>query len=143
MPYRSNAQRRYFHANRAELERQGVNVDEWDRSSEGMGLPERAKKKKKGSEGMEMLKNALSVKVPKKYKGYKVKVDNKMKNFGETDDEKKVVRINKKKSLKKGGVIELKDTIFHERYHVDHPGALERTTRKKTKQYVNKIKKHV
>lgn len=41
MPYVSEAQRRYFHAHRAELEAQGVDVDEWDRASEGLDLPER------------------------------------------------------------------------------------------------------
>lgn len=41
MPYVSEAQRRYFHANRAKLEAQGVDVDEWDRASEGLDLPER------------------------------------------------------------------------------------------------------
>lgn len=46
MPYKSDAQRRYFNANRAQLEAQGVDVDEWNDSSRGMKLPERAKKKK-------------------------------------------------------------------------------------------------
>lgn len=39
MPYKSLAQERYFNANRAKLERQGVNVDEWNKSSRGMKLP--------------------------------------------------------------------------------------------------------
>jgi hypothetical protein len=47
MPYKSDAQRKYFHAHRAELERQGVDVDEWDRASKGKHLPEHSKKKKK------------------------------------------------------------------------------------------------
>lgn len=46
MPYQSDAQRRYFNANRAQLEAQGVDVDEWNDSSRGKKLPERAKKKK-------------------------------------------------------------------------------------------------
>ena len=41
MPYASDAQRRYFNANRSKLEKQGVNVDEWNESSRGMNLPER------------------------------------------------------------------------------------------------------
>ena len=45
MPYRSDAQRKYFHANKKKLERQGVNVDEWDRASKGKKLPKRAKRK--------------------------------------------------------------------------------------------------
>lgn len=32
-PYKSEAQRRYFNANREQLERQGVDVDEWNRVS--------------------------------------------------------------------------------------------------------------
>lgn len=39
MPYKSEAQRRFFNANRAMLEAQGVDVDEWNRKSRGMKLP--------------------------------------------------------------------------------------------------------
>lgn len=46
MPYKSEAQRRYFHANKSKLQRQGVNVAEWDRASKGKKLPARAKKRK-------------------------------------------------------------------------------------------------
>lgn len=49
MPYASDAQRRYFHANKEELEAQGVDVDEWDRASKGKKLPERKKPVKKAS----------------------------------------------------------------------------------------------
>jgi len=45
MPYASDAQRRYFNANKAELEAEGVDVDEWNEESKGKDLPERAKKK--------------------------------------------------------------------------------------------------
>lgn len=44
MPYASAAQRGYFHANRAKLEAQGVNVSEWDAASKGTKLPEHKKK---------------------------------------------------------------------------------------------------
>lgn len=44
MPYKSDAQRRYFNANRRELESQGVDVDEWNQTSKGKRLPERVKK---------------------------------------------------------------------------------------------------
>lgn len=47
MPYKSEAQRSFFHANRAKLEAQGVNVSEWDEASKGMKLPERAKQKER------------------------------------------------------------------------------------------------
>jgi hypothetical protein len=46
-PYKSTAQRKFFHANKAKLERQGVNVAEWDRSSKGKKLPQHVAKKKK------------------------------------------------------------------------------------------------
>jgi hypothetical protein len=41
MPYKSVAQERYFNANRAKLERQGVNVDEWNAATAGKHIPER------------------------------------------------------------------------------------------------------
>jgi hypothetical protein len=44
MPFVSKAQQRYFEANRGKLERQGVNVGEWEQASKGKELPERAKK---------------------------------------------------------------------------------------------------
>ena len=46
MPFKSEAQRRYFEANKAKLEKQGVNVKEWEESSKGLKLPERAQQKK-------------------------------------------------------------------------------------------------
>lgn len=45
MPYKSDAQRRYFHANEAKLKSQGVDVHEWDEASKGKKLPERKGKK--------------------------------------------------------------------------------------------------
>jgi hypothetical protein len=44
MPFRSEAQRRHFEANKAQLEKQGVNVKEWEQSSKGLKLPELASK---------------------------------------------------------------------------------------------------
>ncbi len=41
MPYKSLAQEKYFNANRAKLERQGVNVSEWNKASKGKKLPKR------------------------------------------------------------------------------------------------------
>lgn len=49
MPYKSQAQERYFNANRAKLEKQGVNVDEWNSASKGASLP--AKKEKGKTKG--------------------------------------------------------------------------------------------
>ena len=42
MPYKSDSQRRFFNVNRAKMEKQGVNVDEWNQASKGQKLPERA-----------------------------------------------------------------------------------------------------
>ena len=47
MPYKSDAQRKYFHANEDKLEKQGVNVKHWDEVSKGKKLPKKAPKKKK------------------------------------------------------------------------------------------------
>ena len=44
MPFKSDAQRRYFNANREKLEVQGVDVDEWNAASKGKRLPERKQK---------------------------------------------------------------------------------------------------
>jgi hypothetical protein len=43
MPYVSKKQERYFNANRAKLEKQGVSVDEWNKASKGKSLPLRKK----------------------------------------------------------------------------------------------------
>ncbi len=45
MPFKSEAQRKYFNANREKLEAEGVDVDEWNESSKGKKLPEKAEKK--------------------------------------------------------------------------------------------------
>lgn len=42
MPFKSQAQAGYFHTHKAQLERQGVDVDEWDAATKGKHLPERA-----------------------------------------------------------------------------------------------------
>lgn len=45
MPYKSKAQAAYFNIHKKELEKQGVNVSEWNKASKGKKLP--AKKKSK------------------------------------------------------------------------------------------------
>ena len=45
MPYKSQAQRAFFNANKKELQKQGVNVEEWNKSSKGKKLPEKVKQK--------------------------------------------------------------------------------------------------
>lgn len=47
MPYKSDAQRKFFNANRDKLEKQGVNVDEWNEESKGLKLPERIRRRLK------------------------------------------------------------------------------------------------
>jgi hypothetical protein len=46
MPFKSEAQRRYFEANKMKLEKQGVDVKEWEEASRGLKLPERAPRRK-------------------------------------------------------------------------------------------------
>ncbi len=46
MPYKSRAQEKFFNANKKKLEKQGVNVDEWNKSSRGKKLPNKVKPKK-------------------------------------------------------------------------------------------------
>lgn len=41
MPYKSIAQQRYFNANREKLEKEGVDVDEWNKSTGDKNLPKR------------------------------------------------------------------------------------------------------
>jgi hypothetical protein len=45
MPFKSKAQQGFFNANRAKLEKQGVDVDEWNSASKGKKLPEKVSRK--------------------------------------------------------------------------------------------------
>ena len=45
MPYKSEAQRKFFHANKKKLVKQGVDIKEWDKESKGLKLPEKVNKK--------------------------------------------------------------------------------------------------
>ena len=47
MPYKSEAQRKYFNVNKQELEKEGVNVDEFNKESKGLKLPKKVKLKVK------------------------------------------------------------------------------------------------
>lgn len=47
MPYVSQAQEAYFNKNRKKLEAQGVDVDEWNKSSAGLKLPRHSPRSKK------------------------------------------------------------------------------------------------
>ncbi len=44
IPYKSKKQEAFFNANKEKLEKQGVNVDEWNAASKGKSLPEKVKK---------------------------------------------------------------------------------------------------
>lgn len=46
MPYKSKAQAAYFNIHKKELEKQGVDVDEWNKASKGKKLPQHAPKKR-------------------------------------------------------------------------------------------------
>lgn len=48
MPYVSQAQAGYFHTHKAQLEKQGVDVNEWDQATKGKHLPKRAPAHAKG-----------------------------------------------------------------------------------------------
>lgn len=43
MPYKSVAQAAYFNIHKKQLEKQGVNVDEWNAASKGKTLPKKVK----------------------------------------------------------------------------------------------------
>jgi hypothetical protein len=47
MPFKSKAQQGFMEAHRAEMEKHGVNMSEWEKASKGLKLPKRAKKSKK------------------------------------------------------------------------------------------------
>jgi hypothetical protein len=46
MPYKSAAQEAYFNIHKKELEKKGVNVDEWNKASKGMVLAPKVSKTK-------------------------------------------------------------------------------------------------
>lgn len=79
-------------------------------------------------------------------------VDNKMRYYGETDFEKKKIRVNKKKSKKNpmykrpvnkhaSRYPDLLGTIVHEETHRKHPKMRERTVRKIERRMVKKLTK--
>lgn len=83
-------------------------------------------------------------------KGYKNVVDNRMRHFGDTDLNAKIIRVNKRKAknppAKKQPLNnhakkypELLDTIVHEQYHAKHPKATEKTTKKQTRKLITKM----
>lgn len=79
MPYKSDKQRKYFNANRQQLEAAGVNVGEWNQSSKGLKLPTRATK-----ESIHMQRTEAITKLAAfvRYLGDKVPVGNKAADVG-------------------------------------------------------------
>jgi len=43
MPYKSKAQAAYFNIHKTQMEKQGVDVEEWNRASKGKKLPKHKK----------------------------------------------------------------------------------------------------
>ncbi len=73
-------------------------------------------------------------------KQYKRVIANKARVYGDTDLDKKVIRINKSKQMntKRGDII---DTIVHEVHHAKHPMKHEKTVRKDTKKIIKTLTK--
>lgn len=100
--------------------------------------------------GLALLRAALSP------KNFKHKVNNKLRGaYGETDLDKKVISVNKKKhksmrtariTPNKDGTENMLTTMVHENIHASHPKMLEKTVRKlekKAKKLSKKLKKKV
>lgn len=79
---------------------------------------------------------------------WKIKIDNRLRGaYGETDYEKKIIRINKKRhkstrhmriTPNKDGSEKLIATLHHEVNHVLHPKKREKTVRKEEKTFLKK-----
>lgn len=59
MPYKSKAQAAYFNVHRKEMEKQGVDVDEWNKASKGTHMPEHAGMHKSIHKGRADMKKRL------------------------------------------------------------------------------------
>ena len=68
---------------------------------------------------------------------YKRVVDNKMKWQGVTDPNKRIIKVNKKRSKKSQTVI---DTIYHEELHAAHPKMSEKEVKHKTASVLKRLK---
>lgn len=60
MPYKSRAQEKYFNANRERLEAKGVNVEEFNKASKGLSLPEKVKPQTSVQKKRSALKSRLN-----------------------------------------------------------------------------------
>ena len=77
---------------------------------------------------------------------YKMKVDNRMRQYGDTtfsdNPKKRVIRVNKKASKKYKRTPkypEVLDTILHEVRHAKHPKEHEKTVKKKVKEQIKNL----
>ena len=73
-----------------------------------------------------------SWKAKKEEPSWSYKVDNKMRSYGEIDEEKKTIRINPHK----GDTV---DTIIHERLHKEYPDKSEKWIKEKAKNIIRKM----
>jgi len=71
---------------------------------------------------------------------YRRIVDNRLDCYGEIDDVKKIIKINKKKN-KKAGRGELLDSIAHEECHLLHPKMSEKNIKILTTKMISKMSK--
>lgn len=76
-----------------------------------------------------------------KLKSYKKVVDNHTRDFGDTDFDKHLIRINKKINKTKGSQGELINTIAHEFNHVKHQKMKEKNIEKLTLKTVKHMSK--
>jgi hypothetical protein len=81
-----------------------------------------------------------------KNKSPKLYIDNRSKVYGETLTGNRIIRVNARMSKRrpftkksKIGYHGLADTIYHERYHLEHPKAHERTVRRITKKVMESM----
>ncbi len=74
-----------------------------------------------------------------KLKQFKKVVDNHTKDFGDTDFDKHLIRINKHMNKTKGSQGELINTIVHEFDHVKHPKMKEKNVQKLALKGVKKM----
>jgi hypothetical protein len=65
MPYKSQAQAGYFHTHKAQLEKQGVNVSEWDAATKGKHLPKKVGSHQKTHKTMETYSHKVHSLLPK------------------------------------------------------------------------------
>lgn len=98
MPYKSEAQRAFFHANRQALEAKGVHIEEWDEASKGLKLPERV-----------TMEKGIPKSAPKK-----------VKEEDERKDKKDHVKEGSKRDLKEDKELMENHEHIHQHVHYEH-----------------------